>query len=360
MSSPETPSPEISSPDLPGTSSPDPGHGAAAPGAPAPPAGDHTRGGADPAHDVLGPGYELTVLPMADDEEGKVVATLVRRRAAAPARGAVLYVHGFTDYFFQTHLAEHFAARGLDFYALDLRKYGRSLLPHQTRGFVRSVTEYFPEIDEAVRIVRERDGHRTVVLNAHSTGGLVTALWADRVRGRGLVQGLMLNSPFLDLNVPAPLRIAADLLKGPMARMPRRAVLPLGTATAYGASLHRDHHGEWDFDLGWKPIGGFPVHAAWLAAIRRAQRRLHAGLRVDVPVLVLCAARGLRLRDFAPEAQAADVVLDPEQIAHWATRIGHHVTCVRVAGGVHDLALSAEPVRKQVFTEMDRWLTCYI
>ncbi|GAA3447925.1 alpha/beta hydrolase [Planomonospora venezuelensis] len=311
--------------------------------------------------DLLGPGYELTVLPMADDYEGKVIASLVRRRADIPATGrAVLYVHGFTDYFFQTHLADHFAAQGIDFYGLDLRKYGRSLLPHQTRGFVRSVTEYFPEIDEAVRIIRERDGHDTVVLNAHSTGGLIAALWADRVRGRGLVQGLVLNSPFFDLNVPAGLRLAADLLHGPLSRLPARAVLPLGLSTAYGTSLHREHHGEWDFDLEWKPVGGFPVHAVWLAAVRRAQRRLHGGLRVDAPVLVLCAEKGLQLRDFAPEAQGADTVLDPEQIARWSTRVGRHVTCVRVPGGMHDLVLSPEPARKQVFAEMDRWLACHL
>ncbi|MFI6884545.1 alpha/beta hydrolase [Streptosporangium canum] len=309
--------------------------------------------------DVLGPDYELMVLPMADDYEGAVVASLVRRRAPEPTGRAVLYLHGFTDYFFQTHLADHFVARGVDFYGLDLRKYGRSLLPHQTRGFVRSLTEYFPEIDEAVRVIREEDGHDEVILNGHSTGGLIAALWADRIRGRGLIQSMVLNSPFLDLNVPSPLRVAADLLKGPMSRMSARAVLPPGPATAYGTSLHRDHHGEWDFDLEWKPIGGFAVHAAWLAAIRRAQRRLHGGLRADVPTLVLCAEKGLQLRDFAPEAQGADVVLDPEQIAHWATRIGPHVTCVRVPGGMHDLVLSPEPAREVVFAEMDRWLNCY-
>jgi len=46
-----------------------------------------------------------------------VVATLVRRRATAPTRRAVLYVHGFNDYFFQTHLADFYIDHGFDFYA---------------------------------------------------------------------------------------------------------------------------------------------------------------------------------------------------------------------------------------------------
>lgn len=298
--------------------------------------------------------YEITVLDMPDDFEGKVVATLVSRKTGS--RRAVLYLHGFTDYFFQDHLADHYVQRGIDFYALDLRKYGRSLLPHQTRGLIRSVTDYFPEIDEAVRVIRQ--DHDEVTVNAHSTGGLVAALWADRVRGRGLVQGLALNSPFFDLNVPTPLRLAADLLKTPLSYT--RRALPLGISTVYGQTLHRDHGGEWDYDLELKPLAGFSVHAMWLAAIRRAQRRLHAGLAVDVPVLVLASSNGLRVRDFVPEARSADIVLDPRQIARWATSVGSHVTCVRIRDGVHDLVLSAEPVRKQVFAELDRWMNTYL
>lgn len=300
--------------------------------------------------------YEITVLPMPDDFEGEVVATLVSRKTTAGSRRAVLYLHGFTDYFFQDHLADHYLQNGIDFYALDLRKYGRSLLPHQTRGLIRSVTDYFPEIDEAVRIIR-RD-HDELILNAHSTGGLIAPLWADRVRRRGLVQGLVLNSPFFDLNVSFPKRLAADLLRTPLSYS--RRALPLGVSTVYGQSLHRSEQGEWDYDLQLKPLGGFSVHAMWLAAIRRAQRRLHAGLSVDVPVLVLCSSAGLRVKDFVPEARSADVVLDPRQIARWATALGPHVTCVRIKDGMHDLVLSSEPVRKQVFAEMDRWMKAYL
>ena len=61
-------------------------------------------------------------------------------------RGAVLYVHGFADYFFQRHMAERFAAEGYAFYALDLRKHGRSLRPHQHPNFCKSVTEYYADI----------------------------------------------------------------------------------------------------------------------------------------------------------------------------------------------------------------------
>ncbi|HWD23096.1 MAG TPA: alpha/beta hydrolase, partial [Burkholderiales bacterium] len=83
------------------------------------------------------PGFEALELGFPDDYDGPVMATLVRLPAGAAPRGAVLYVHGFADYFFQRHMAQRFAAEGYAFYALDLRKHGRSLRPHQHPNFCK-------------------------------------------------------------------------------------------------------------------------------------------------------------------------------------------------------------------------------
>src|SRR4051812_13625920 len=195
--------------------------------------------------DVLGAGYDAIRLSFEDDAEGEVVATLVRRRCAG--RKAVLYLHGFVDYFFQTHLADFYVERGYNFYALDLRKYGRSLLDHQTPNFAHDMSDYFPEIDEAVRLIREDND--VLLLNGHSTGGLIAAVWADRVRGQGLIDGVFLNSPFLQLNVPAAVRGAVGPLVRATARVRPRMTFPAGVSEAYVRSIHRDHDGEWDFDL---------------------------------------------------------------------------------------------------------------
>ncbi len=126
---------------------------------------------------------------MPDDYEGAVVATLVHRAADRPgSRGAVLHVHGFCDYFFQTATAEFFTALGFDFFALDLRKHGRSLLPHQTPNFCLDLAEYYADLDAALASIRERTGHSQVVISAHSTGGLIAPLWAaDRASQGDLV-----------------------------------------------------------------------------------------------------------------------------------------------------------------------------
>ena len=197
--------------------------------------------------DVLGSPYERHTIDLGSDDEGPVVATLVRRRADRPTRRAVLYVHGFVDYFFQTHLADFFVDNGWDFYALDLRKYGRSLLPHQTPNFALSLTDYYPELDEAARIIRDQDGHDQLLVAGHSTGGLITALWAHSRQGRGLVDGLFLNSPFFDFNMPWLVR--RPLMAAVIARE-RPHALPQ-SPHRHSRSLRREpaHRSPWRVDL---------------------------------------------------------------------------------------------------------------
>ena len=310
--------------------------------------------------DVLGPPYERHTIELGNDDEGPVVATLVRRRADPPSRRAVLYVHGFVDYFFQTHLADFFAELGWDFYALDLRKYGRSLLAHQTPNFARSLTDYYPELDEAARIIRNVDGHEQLLVAGHSTGGLITSLWAHSRQGQGLIDGLFLNSPFFDFNLPwlmrRPLMATVIAVNG---GSPYRKI-PTASLGLYGESLHTDHRGEWTYDLAWKPIAGFPVTAGWLNAIRRGQRRLRAGLSIDAPILVACSTRTFRGRAWSEDVRTSDVVLDVEHIARWAPRLGPRVTIARFDGGIHDLTLSGKEVRTVVFRELGRWADAFV
>ena len=311
--------------------------------------------------DVLGQPYERHTIDLGTDDEGPVVATLVRRRAETPTRRAVLYVHGFVDYFFQTHLADFFAERGWDFYALDLRKYGRSLLPHQTPNFCRSLTDYFPELDEATRIIRDVDGHDQMLVAGHSTGGLITSLWAHSRQGRGLVDGLFLNSPFFDFNTPWWVR--RPLMSALTATTSRRApyrVIPVKAQGLYGQSLHAGERGEWTYDLAWKPLLGFPVRSGWLEAIRRGQQRLRRGLGIDAPVLVACSTRTFRGRAWDDDARVTDSVLDVEHIVRWAPRLGPHVTIARFDGGMHDLTLSGKEVRTKVFRELGRWVDAFV
>lgn len=287
-----------------------------------------------------------------------MVATLVHRPAAGQTRGAVLHVHGFADYFFQTPAADHWVGRGYDFYALDLRKYGRSLRPHQTPNFVTDLAHYYPELDEAFRRITRRDGHERVVLSAHSTGGLVVPLWAhDRdVPAAGMV----LNAPWLDLHGSFLLRTAGTKAIDQIgARRPYLSI-PREVSGLYAMSLHEDHRGEWPFDLAWKPLESWPVYAGWLRAVRRGHARLHRGLALGFPVLVLTSAASGRPRQWDDTCSSTDIVLDVRLIRKWAHTLADHVTLVAVDGALHDVTLSRAEVRAVAFDQLVRWHDAFV
>ncbi len=313
---------------------------------------------ASPRPDLLGEPYVAETLTLRPDDEGEVVATLVARAAPGGSRKAVLQVHGFCDYFFHTVAADFWVARGYDFYALDLRKYGRSLLPHQTPNFARSMDEYHEELDAAYRIITERDGHDEVVVVGHSTGGLITALWLNATGHP--VSALVLNSPWLDLNGSFLLRTAGTAAMDQVGARRPYQVIPRSVSGLYGRSLHRDHGGEWDFDTAWKPLESWPVYAGWLRAVRRGHAALHRGVDVGAPVLVLTSARSVHPTVWEPAVDSSDIVLDVDLMAKWAHKVGRHVTLVRIEGALHEVTLSRPEVRAVVFDELDRWLTAYV
>ncbi|MCC2546969.1 alpha/beta hydrolase [Hymenobacter sp. BT175] len=307
--------------------------------------------------DVLGPDFEQLTLPQPDDYEGTVRSTLIRRRFTGPASDrAVLYIHGFTDYFFQRELARQWEKHGYRFYALDLRKYGRSLLPHQRPNNVRDLTEYFADLDAALARIGE-EGARTVVLNGHSTGGLITALYARSGSRRGQVSVLVLNSPFLEMNQPWLLRKVAMPVISRLGALYPDLPIPARLPPGYGESLHQSRHGEWDYNLTWKPIEVFAVNAGWLRAIRAGHRQVARGLGLPQPVLVLHSARTVqRYHPFNDEYFSADGVLNAEHIRTLAPQLGSRVTVQGIEGGMHDLVLSRPAVREKVYEAMFRWL----
>jgi alpha-beta hydrolase superfamily lysophospholipase len=312
--------------------------------------------------DILGDGYDQHVLDLGADPdgEGSIAAVLVRRnrRPAEVSHGAVLYLHGFSDYFFQADLADFFAGRGLAFFGLDLRKSGRARGPGQTAHYVSDLALCDVELETALDMVSGEHPGQPVIVVAHSTGGLIAPLWLDRRRRAGRVApiaGLVLNSPWFDLQGKAvhrgPLTQALRVLGKAQPLRPLK--LPTGV---YGSTIHTSGTGEWAFDLALKPLEGFPVTLGWLNAVRRGHARLHRGLDVGVPSLVLRSDRTHFSRHYSQLSDRADTVLDVRQIARWAGCLGGETTVVPIPGARHDVFLSLPEPRELAYSRLDRWL----
>lgn len=292
------------------------------------------------------------VSPAPEEPEGPLRAVLVRHAASVPGRRvAVLYVHGWNDYYFQAGLAENLHDAGYAFYALDLRRYGRAWDTGLLAGWIDDLGDYSLELALACeQIARDHDA---VILMGHSTGGLTVSLWADRWQRSDLqLAGVVLNSPWLDLQGSFLAVAAAQVITQLGARRSTQ-VLPLPASDVYARAL-----ADWDYNRDWKQVSA-PVRVGWLSAIIRGHQRVRKGLDIDCPVLVGCATKSLLSTQWSDEMTAADTVLDVRQIARQATNLGGLVTVVRVPGGLHDLTLSRPAARRHWYDEMGRWMAAY-
>lgn len=308
----------------------------------------------DWAPDVLGHPFEQRTL----DVGGGAVATLVRAQPSAWAglTGVlsdidVLYVHGWSDYFFQTELARSWTSLGARFHALDLRDYGRSLRPGRTPGYVTSLDDYDADIDAALQAMAS--GRRRIVLMGHSTGGLTLSLWVSR--HPGVASALVLNSPWLELQTGALARQALAPIVHARARFD-----PLGAQPAVDLGLYTRAQRELGTlpasPEGWRPERGFPTHPGWLAAIIAGHARVAAGLGITVPVLVLLSTRWTSPLTWSAEMTSSDTVLVVDDIARAATRLGGDVTLARIDGAIHDVFLSAPEPRESAYRMLRSWL----
>ena len=328
--------------------------------------------------DVLGKGFDFLHLDLGEDAEGALEATLVRSlpqprnfwerglQGPRPLSDVdVLYVHGWSDYFFQRGLAEFWTARGARFYALDLRKCGRSLREGQTPGYVEDLSDYDLEITLAL----EEMGHglatdasnasdRRLVLFGHSTGGLTLSLWADR--HRGIADALILNSPWLELQLSGAVRKAmAPVMSFRAALNPRELALPQLDLGFYKRAqrMVADPREQADVNPLWRPEVSLPVLVGWFRAILDGHSRVAAGLQIGAPVCVLLSARsqlGVTWRD---EMLRSDTVLDVDLIAGAALKLSDSVTIERIDGALHDVFLSEPLTRRDAYSRLSRWVT---
>lgn len=300
--------------------------------------------------DELGDGYVMRVVNQPVDYSGKVVSTIIARDTLVPGRRGVLYIHGYNDYFFQAALGDSVVAHGWNFRAVDLRKYGRSLLPGQKRYQARNLNEYFPDIDSAIVDMRNT-GIDSVVILAHSTGGLIASLYMNRVAPTQ-VEGLILNSPFLEWNMGGFMRKVAVPVVGFVGELFPNIKINQGASAAYSHSLLRNYGGEWEYDTTKKLIISPDVTTGWIHAIESGQNWLHKHSDIKVPILLMHSSQSVD----GNNAAHGDAVLNVADISRWGRRLGPDVTEVTITNGLHDLILSAPTARKSAYSAIFRFL----
>jgi alpha-beta hydrolase superfamily lysophospholipase len=324
--------------------------------------------------DILGEGFESFAFEAVGSDGVARTATLVRYAplnnpappAANPAppsaqgerhrRRAVLFLHGWSDYFFNVELARFWNGQDFEFFALDMHNHGRSLRPEAHGGYVADLANYDAEISTAVGMITamEPAAPLSLVMMGHSTGGLVAALWVSR--NPGVVSQLVLNSPWLEMHGSSLVRRAAWTMVEPLARFRPEAVLRLPERGFYWRSISNSAEGEWTLDDKYRPPMAFPVRAGWLSAVLAGQAQVARGLHIGIPILVMISGASANGPFWTEEMRRTDAVLDVNVIAVRALSLGQSVSVERIDGALHDVFLSRAEVRADAYRRLARWI----
>jgi alpha-beta hydrolase superfamily lysophospholipase len=307
--------------------------------------------------DILKDGYFNQKIKLNSDYDGENIAVLVDKTNSSKSDKAVLYIHGFIDYFFNHELGNRFVDAGYHFFALDLRKCGRALREGQHLHYSRNVFEYFEEIDKSIEIIKNDFKIDNIVLLGHSMGGLISSLYANKYPEK--IKALILNSPFFDFNFPKSSikNKALSVIAPAVSRVLPYANIKQNNISRYLSSLHVEYGGEWEFNQNWKPVKDFPVYFAWVSAIKKAQLIMAKSLNIKVPILLLHSKASFdRANPDLVKYEESDVVLNIEDMKKYIVKIGENVERIEIPKAIHDIFLSPKDVREKAFKEMFNYL----
>ncbi|GAB3479978.1 alpha/beta hydrolase [Marinomonas epiphytica] len=311
--------------------------------------------------DFLGPLYCSRTFQFIGSRGRTTFNTLIHHTDNPSSTRAILYIHGYTDYFFQTELADFFIEQGYCFYAIDLQGYGRSLRPNLPPNWCESIDQYQQDIHIALATMKQ-DGIESTCILAHSTGGLVAAnylAYSEQTKANtadiAKVTGLILNSPFLALpfspnrlrHLNKPITMLLNLL--PFLSIQGKH------PTLYAQTLHKSYGGQWDYRLDWKPAQGFPLSFAWLKQIHRAQQALKLA-SIQTPALLCHSSKSTIQAKNKHDMAQGDGVLDIDSMQAAARNSFANLATAVIEGGYHDLFLSPKGPRNAFLQAVSEWL----
>ena len=258
-------------------------------------------------------------------------------------RHAILFVHGFNDYFFNYKLILEFLSFGYDVYAITLRRYGSTIKKDDDKLFyTNDLNEYIEDIDNCFPKILEGN-YKNIFLVGHSTGGLTSTLYCHNGKYKDKIKGLILNSPFFDLNDSALMEFILKYI-----------IYYIGVIypTFKLASSNDDYYNTTNeetlkrfyFNPKYKLRGSSSIYAGWIKTIVYNQSLIqNKKINLKIPILVLYSDKTIPI----DKMEKGDNILDVKEINKYSDFIGKNVTEYSIKNATHDVFVSEEEPREK-------------
>ena len=274
------------------------------------------------------------------------------------SKKAVLYIHGFNDYFFNKEFAANFLNQGYSFFAIDLHNHGKNMTPNSKRYYFTDVKEFYPEINQVVDIIKNEYKIENITLYGISQGGLIAALYENDNKR---VNQLILDSPFFDFNFNWFLENLGLPIVAKLGTFFPTFVLKSDEVNVFGKTIHKDFDGEWDIDMNLKSITtNAPIYLGWINAVYQAQQRLQNGLDIKIPSLVLYSNKSTNEQSNKKYLHTTDIVLDVKDMNKYSSMLSKDkslITKEEIPNAMHGILISPKPIRQGAYKKIFNWLS---
>ena len=285
------------------------------------------------------------------DELGYTIA----KSAVSNSKVAIFYIHGFNDYLFNNELVTNINNEKISFYAIELNSYGRNIDAKTLKKYHFShMSIPLKQIHDAITKLNLRNKYESIILLGTSMGGLIATMYADKYSEN--VDGLILNSPFFNLNTSMLQDISIYILIK-ISSIVKDLSIDSDSINLYGTTISNKFDGEWEIDDRYKDIKREPiVYMDWLEAIKKSQYLIkNDRINLDVPILILSSDKSSDGSD-KELLFKSDIVLSVKDMAKYGKKLGSKVTVIEIEDAIHDVFLSKKSVRERAYERMFDWM----
>uniref|UniRef100_A0A6B2KVZ5 Myosin motor domain-containing protein n=1 Tax=Arcella intermedia TaxID=1963864 RepID=A0A6B2KVZ5_9EUKA len=304
--------------------------------------------------DILGSDFQNIQFKLLPDgfHISPLTATLTRPQSNK-ARNAILYLHDFSDYFWQEDMAYNFLKNGFSFYALDLRKYGRSKDEGARPNWMEGITDYYEEVHWAISIMKA-EGMEKISLGGLGFGGVIATFFS--IDHPSLIQSLLLLNPQFTFTTKSWTKLVSNSKSwlgniNPLHKDMQFSLL-------HHQSLHTEQKGKWNWDLSLKPLNGWPLYAGWVDILQKSiAELLKKNAKLQVPLLLLLSEQTFELERWDKSLQESDMFLEADKVEDIAKQLSPKLSCHRIPHAGHDILHSNPDVVQQAYSQIWSFLS---
>tara|TARA_B110000483_G_scaffold80470_1_gene100104 strand:- start:3074 stop:4153 length:1080 start_codon:yes stop_codon:yes gene_type:complete len=256
-------------------------------------------------------------------------------------RRAVLWIHGFNDYYFHFHVGELLLSEGYNVYSITLPKYPQNGTDRRYLFYTSDIGGYFPYIDDYIDFINKRDIH-DIVLYGHSTGGLITTAYLSEGKNASKISKLILNAPFFDFNDSDLKEFILESIISTIGKFAPKFLVKEGKNKLHNPDYYKDILSRYYFEQNKKLTYPSHVFAGWIRAVSIYHKKIQKKqIKLRIPVLVLTSSTSMRR---CSGEQKGDCVLDVIEMKRISKNIGDDVRVKDYHGAIHDVLLSKSGV----------------